>query len=96
MELTVSDLVRRVLTLTGSKSEVVHLPLPVDDPRRRKPDIGRAQAILGWEPKVELQAGLESTAAWFGEEQRLASRKPAARRPPAAASREIFSGVAAE
>jgi dTDP-D-glucose 4,6-dehydratase len=41
------------------------MPLPVDDPRRRKPDISRAKAILGWEPKVSLQEGLEATAEWF-------------------------------
>jgi UDP-glucuronate decarboxylase len=73
-ELTVSDLVTRVLRLTGSRSTVVHKPLPVDDPRRRRPDIGRAEAILGWSPKVDLQTGLEATAAWFADEQRRALR----------------------
>ena len=68
-ELTVSDLVQRVMKLTGTRSNVVHMPLPMDDPRRRKPDIGRAQMILGWEPKVALQEGLEATAAWFADEQ---------------------------
>ena len=68
-ELTVSDLVQRVIKLTGTRSNVIHLPLPMDDPRRRKPDIGRAQMILGWEPKVALQEGLEETAAWFADEQ---------------------------
>ena len=69
VELTVCDLVERVLTLTGSSSKIVHLPLPMDDPRRRRPDIGRAKAILGWEPRVGLQEGLEATAAWFSDEQ---------------------------
>ena len=69
-ELTVSDLVERVLALTGSASRTVNLPLPVDDPRRRKPDIARAKAVLGWEPRVALQQGLEATAAWFAEERR--------------------------
>jgi UDP-glucuronate decarboxylase len=79
-ELTVSDLVERVLLLTGSRSPIVHKPLPIDDPRRRRPDITRAKAILGWEPKVELQAGLEATAAWFADEQRRnrKSARPAA------------------
>jgi len=72
LELTVSDLVDRVLALTGSRSAVVHRPLPVDDPRRRRPDIARARDILGWEPRVGLQAGLEATAAWFAEEQQAA------------------------
>jgi UDP-glucuronate decarboxylase len=94
-ELTVSDLVERVLALTGSASEIVHLPLPMDDPRRRRPDIGRALAILGWEPRVQLQEGLEATAAWFAEEQRQAEPKPRSRRP-ASARRETFTGVAAE
>jgi UDP-glucuronate decarboxylase len=71
-ELTVSDLVDRVLALTGSRSAVVHRPLPVDDPRRRRPDISRARDILEWEPRVNLQTGLETTAAWFAEEQRVA------------------------
>ena len=68
-ELTVSDLAQRVLKLTGSRSNIVHMPLPVDDPRRRKPDIGRAKAILGWQPKVGLQEGLEAAAEWFSDEQ---------------------------
>jgi dTDP-D-glucose 4,6-dehydratase len=48
---------------------VINLPLPQDDPRRRRPDISRAKAILGWEPKVELQDGLEATVEWFSDEQ---------------------------
>jgi UDP-glucuronate decarboxylase len=68
----VIDLVDRVLALTASRSTVVHRPLPVDDPRRRRPDISRARDILGWEPRVGLQAGLEATAAWFAEEQQAA------------------------
>ena len=68
-ELTVSDLAERVLRLTGSASKIIHMPLPVDDPRRRKPDISRAKAILGWEPKVGLQEGLEATAEWFSDPQ---------------------------
>jgi UDP-glucuronate decarboxylase len=70
VELTVSDLVERVLKMTGSKSRVVNLPLPIDDPRRRNPDIGRARTLLGWEPRVPLQQGLEKTAPWFAEERR--------------------------
>ncbi|HEY7810243.1 MAG TPA: UDP-glucuronic acid decarboxylase family protein [Allosphingosinicella sp.] len=70
VELTVSDLVKRVLKMTGSKSRIVNMPLPEDDPRRRKPNIDRAKALLGWAPKVELQQGLDLTAPWFAEEQR--------------------------
>ncbi len=72
VELTVCDLVERVLAMTGSQSRVVNLPLPEDDPRRRRPNIDRARDLLGWEPRVPLQQGLEATAAWFAEEQRLA------------------------
>ncbi|HEX8401638.1 MAG TPA: UDP-glucuronic acid decarboxylase family protein [Allosphingosinicella sp.] len=68
-ELTVSDLVERVLALTGSDSRVVHQPLPIDDPRRRRPDITRARDLLGWSPTVDLQTGLEATAAWFAAER---------------------------
>ena len=81
-ELTVSDLVDRVMRMTGSRSRLVHRPLPVDDPRRRKPDISRAKARLGWEPKVPLQQGLEETSAWFADAQaRRARPVPAADRP---------------
>lgn len=69
-ELTVSDLVDRVVALTGTASPVTYRPLPQDDPRRRCPDISRAEALLGWSPKVELQQGLKATAAYFAEELR--------------------------
>jgi UDP-glucuronate decarboxylase len=83
-ELTVSDLVERVLRMTGSSSRVVNRPLPVDDPRRRRPDIARAKQRLAWEPKVALQQGLEATAAWFADEQaRERKPRPAERRAPA-------------
>jgi UDP-glucuronate decarboxylase len=73
VELTVNDLVERVLKMTGSSSKVTNGPLPQDDPRRRRPDIGRAKAILGWEPKVALQEGLEATIEWFSDEQHRAA-----------------------
>jgi UDP-glucuronate decarboxylase len=68
VELTVSDLVERVMKLTGADSRVVNRPLPVDDPRRRRPDISRAKELLGWAPTVDLQQGLEATVAWFAAE----------------------------
>ncbi|WP_431470870.1 UDP-glucuronic acid decarboxylase family protein [Sphingosinithalassobacter sp. LHW66-3] len=67
-ELTVNELLGHILKLTGSDAPVVHKPLPKDDPRRRRPDIGRAKAKLGWEPRVPLAEGLEKTVAWFAEE----------------------------
>jgi UDP-glucuronate decarboxylase len=60
VELTVNDLVARVTAMTGSLSKVINLPLPVDDPRRRRPDIGRAKAILGWEPPMSGTVPLPS------------------------------------
>ena len=72
-ELTVGDLVQRVLAMTGSRSPVVRRPLPQDDPRRRKPCIDRARALLGWQPRVMLEAGLEPTIAWFAAEQARAA-----------------------
>jgi UDP-glucuronate decarboxylase len=71
-EISVRHLVERVLAMIPSGSRVVDRPLPVDDPRRRKPDIERARTLLGWEPRVQLQQGLEATAAWFAEQQREA------------------------
>jgi UDP-glucuronate decarboxylase len=67
-ELTIADLVTRVVHLTGTTSRVVERPLPVDDPRRRKPDITRARDLLGWSPAVALGEGLEATIAWFAHE----------------------------
>jgi nucleoside-diphosphate-sugar epimerase len=54
-----------VLEVTGSASEIVHEPLPVDDPTQRRPDIGLARARLGWEPVVQLRSGLARTADWL-------------------------------
>lgn len=68
VELTVSDLAERVIALTGTDARIVHRPLPIDDPRRRRPDISLARSVLGWEPRVGLQQGLEATIAWFGQE----------------------------
>jgi dTDP-glucose 4,6-dehydratase len=64
-EFTVRQLADLVLRLTGSSSAVVERPLPVDDPRVRRPDIARARATLGWEPEVTLEEGLKRTIAYF-------------------------------
>ena len=68
-ELTIGDLVARVVALTGSRSTIVHRPLPADDPRRRKPDIPRATKLLGWNPRTSLETGLKATVAWFAEDR---------------------------
>ena len=67
-ELTVRQLVHLVLAMTGSPSRIVRRPLPVDDPRRRKPNIARAMELLEWRPSVGLEEGLEATIAWFEDE----------------------------
>ena len=64
-ETTVAGIAERIIRLTGSSSRIVHEPLPVDDPKVRQPDIGRARAVLGWEPRVSLAEGLTETIAWF-------------------------------
>jgi len=64
-EFTVRELAALVLKLTGSRSEIVERPLPVDDPRVRQPDIGRVRETLGWEPKVGLEEGLRRTIDYF-------------------------------
>lgn len=64
-EFTVNELAELVLELTGSKSPVEYHPLPIDDPQVRCPDISKARAELGWEPKVTLREGLEQTIDYF-------------------------------
>ncbi len=68
-ERTVKELADLVVAATGSSSRVAYRQLPEDDPRRRKPDIGRARELLGWEPKVSLEQGLEATVSWFKDER---------------------------
>ena len=73
-ELSVRLLVDRIIALTGTVSKIVERPLPKDDPSRRRPDISRAKALLGWEPAVGLAQGLEATIRGFEAEQnRLAA-----------------------
>jgi len=64
-EMTIRELADKIVALTGSKSPIVEKPLPVDDPKVRQPDITRARTLLGWEPKVPLDEGLERTIAYF-------------------------------
>jgi dTDP-glucose 4,6-dehydratase len=64
-EFTVRELAEMVLAVTGSSSDVVYQPLPVDDPTQRQPDITLARTALGWEPRVGLREGLERTADWM-------------------------------
>ena len=64
-EMTIKELAQTIIEVTGSRSEISFNPLPVDDPKVRQPDIGKAKKILGWEPKVSLADGLSKTVEWF-------------------------------
>lgn len=64
-EMSIEDMAKTIIRMTGSKSRIVYKPLPTDDPKVRKPDITRARTLLGWEPKVGLEEGLTSTIAYF-------------------------------
>jgi dTDP-glucose 4,6-dehydratase len=64
-EFTVNEFAHIVIELTRSSSSILYVPLPSDDPKKRRPDITRARTLLGWEPKVELRAGLAQTIDWF-------------------------------
>jgi UDP-glucuronate decarboxylase len=65
IETTVGMLAENIIALTGSSSEIVRRPLPVDDPVQRCPDIGRARDLLSWEPRVPLDTGLQRTIHYF-------------------------------
>ena len=64
-ELTIEEIARTIVRLCGSNSKIVYRPLPVDDPKQRKPDITRARTLLGWEPKVGLEEGLRTSIEYF-------------------------------
>ncbi len=64
-EMTIEEIARVIIRMTGSTSRIVYRPLPEDDPKVRKPDITRARTLLGWEPKVTLEEGLANTIAYF-------------------------------
>ena len=67
-EFTIKELADIVIDMTGSKSKIIKLPLPSDDPTVRRPDISLAKAQLGWEPKIALREGLKLTIAYFEKE----------------------------
>jgi dTDP-glucose 4,6-dehydratase len=69
-EVTIEEIARTVIRLVGSTSQVVYRPLPVDDPKQRRPDITRARTLLGWEPKIGLEEGLLKTVDYFTRQLR--------------------------
>jgi dTDP-glucose 4,6-dehydratase len=64
-EMTLLELARAIIKLTGSKSKIVYKPLPADDPKVRHPDVTRAKRLLDWRPEVDLEEGLSMTINWF-------------------------------
>jgi UDP-glucuronate decarboxylase len=66
-EFTMLELASQVIALTGSRSRIAHKPLPQDDPKQRRPDISKAQSLLGWKPETSLDEGLKKTVSYFEE-----------------------------
>ncbi|PSJ56232.1 UDP-glucuronic acid decarboxylase family protein [Pseudaminobacter soli (ex Li et al. 2025)] len=66
-EIPVGELAAMVIDMVGSRSKIVRLPLPINDPKRRRPDISRAMDLLGWQPEVDLKRGLEKTIEYFAD-----------------------------
>lgn len=64
-EFTILELAEKVIAMTGSKSKIIKLPLPQDDPKQRRPDITKAKSVLGWEPAIPLDHGLPKTIRYF-------------------------------
>ncbi len=64
-EMTIEEIAKTIIRMTGSKSKIVYRPLPTDDPKVRQPDITRARTLLQWEPKVSLEEGLGKTLEYF-------------------------------
>ena len=71
-ELSVLEFAETILRLTDSRSKIIFQPLPVDDPKVRQPDISVARQILGWEPRVSLEDGLDKTIAYFRKKLAIA------------------------
>ena len=64
-EMTIRELAEKIIGITGSRSTIVYKPLPLDDPKVRQPDIGKAKRILAWQPQISLEKGLQMTIEWF-------------------------------
>jgi UDP-glucuronate decarboxylase len=71
VEYTIREVAEMTIALTGSSSRIVHRPLPTDDPKQRRPDISKAQELLGWQPKLPLRQGLTRVIEYFESLLRL-------------------------
>jgi dTDP-glucose 4,6-dehydratase len=80
VEFTILECARLVLKVTGSSSPIVYEALPQDDPKQRRPDISKAQRLLAWEPKIDLEAGLKLSIAYFKQAIQLEQTEHAAKR----------------
>ncbi len=76
VELTLLEMAEKILQVSGSKSKIVHKPLPEDDPKVRRPDIGQARKLLNWEPRVDLEEGLRATLEYFKQRIEAQSAEP--------------------
>jgi dTDP-glucose 4,6-dehydratase len=68
-EMTILQFAEQIRSITGTQSEIVFRPLPEDDPKQRQPNIEKARAVLGWEPKIALSEGLKPTVEYFRKVQ---------------------------
>jgi UDP-glucuronate decarboxylase len=75
-EFTIRELAEMVISMTGSSSKIVHVPLPSDDPRQRRPDISKAEELLGWRPKITLRNGLKTMIEYFKQTEPLIIAMP--------------------
>jgi len=80
VEFTILECAQLVLKVTGSNSPIVYKPLPPDDPKQRRPDISKAWRLLGWEPKIDLEAGLKLSMAYFKQAIQLEQSEQAGKR----------------
>jgi UDP-glucuronate decarboxylase len=83
-EITIAELAKRIIDISGSRSTIERMSLPQDDPKQRRPDITRAEQLLNWQPRVALEEGLRRTIAYFDE--LLASDTPAIHELPSRAA----------
>ncbi len=71
VEFTIRELAEKIIRITNSNSKIVYHPLPLDDPKQRKPDISKAKKELHWQPKIKLEKGLLPTIAYFQKKLKI-------------------------